>query len=531
MNPEWTARTELAQLRHQLRTPLNHILGYAEILLEDLGLDPRQNSEHPLISIYTCARQILELVQQALSPAFCEVTEADVSGLRASMLDPVQSIIRNVGLLANNADSAHLLDLLRINNAASELLGFAHGQVPRTTAAPRSLETSAESPELAAHVLLVDDDESNRDMLSRQLERTGCTVTCAEDGRDALRLIKDTHFDAVLLDIVMPEIDGLGVLEQICSQPDSVPKPPVIMISALDEMDSVRRCLELGAEDYLLKPFDPVLLRSRLTATLERSRLRSMERERTKALESALNRLRDINENLQQFAYAASHDLKSPIRTVTLMSQLLVRRYKGRLDPDADELIGNIIASMARMDDLVTALLSYSQLDTRSGEDTELPLDQPVEDALANLAQDIRATGATIEMGDLPTVTGRKAHFVQLFQNLIQNALKYRGPEPPHVRITAEYTSEECVIRVADNGIGFDSKYAEGIFEPFRRLHGQEYPGSGIGLAICGKIVAQYGGRIWAESEINKGSVFSFAIPSALCKPAEHRDACSTAVI
>lgn len=529
MKPEWSARTELAQMRHQLRTPLNHIIGYTEILLEDLCLDGRQDSDHPLASIYTCARQILEMVQQGLSSAHADVTDADVDGLRASMLDPVQSIIRNVGLLANNADSAHLLDLLRINNAASELLGFAHGQVPKATAAPRSID-SQESAELTAHLLLVDDDESNRDMLSRQLERTGCTVTCAEDGTDALRLLQDTHFDAVLLDIVMPDLDGLGVLEQIRSQPDPASKPPVIMISALDEMDSVRRCLELGAEDYLLKPFDPVLLRSRLTAALERSRLRRMERDRTKALENALNRLRDINENLQQFAYAASHDLKSPIRTVTLMSQLLVRRYKGRLDADADELIGNIIASMARMDDLVTALLSYSQLDTRSGEDSDVPLDKAVEDAVANLAQDISSAGARVEVGELPTVIGRGAHFVQLFQNLIQNALKYRRPEPPHIRISAELKPEECVIRVADNGIGFDAKYAEGIFEPFRRLHGQEYPGSGIGLAICGKIVTHYGGRIWAQSEINKGSVFSFTIPSPLCK-AVNRDTCSTVQI
>jgi light-regulated signal transduction histidine kinase (bacteriophytochrome) len=280
-----------------------------------------------------------------------------------------------------------------------------------------------------------------------------------------------------------------------------------------------------------LKPFDPVLLRSRLTATLERSRLRAAERERTKALENALHRLRDINENLQQFAYAASHDLKSPIRTVTLMSQLLSRRYKGRLDPDADELIGNIIASMDRMDNLVTALLSYSQLDTRTGEDTEMPLDQPLDDALANLAQDIRATGATVEASDLPIVIGRRAHFVQLFQNLIQNALKYRGSEPPYVRITAEFNADECVIGVADNGIGVDTKYAAGICVPFRRVHGQEYPGSGIGLAICGKIVAQYGGRIWAESEINKGSVFYFTIPAALCRAADPQDACSTARI
>jgi signal transduction histidine kinase len=527
VNSEGNTRSALAQLRHQLRTPLNHVIGYTEILLEDLGLEGRPDAEHPLNVIYASARQVLELVQQFLSPGYGDVPTADIEKLRNEMIAPVQGIIRNVGLLADNAESDHLLDLLRISNAASELLAFAHGQLPKSAPVPPSVASAEEAAPLAAYVLLVDDDESNRDMLTRQLERTGCRVACAEDGEDAIRVLARDSYDLVLLDVIMPGLDGMAALERIRTRGDGA--PPVIMISALDEMDSVRRCLELGAEDYLLKPFDPVLLRSRLTATLERSRLRSLERERTRALEDALNRLKDINDNLQQFAYAASHDLKSPIRTVTLMSQMLARRYKGKLDEEADELINSITDAMRRMDELVSALLAYSQLDTRAENQSEFSLDLALDDALANLQQDIRVTAATVERSRLPLVTGRRAHFVQLFQNLIQNSLKYRGTAPPRVQITSEDGPSECIVHVRDNGIGFEAGYAGRIFEPFHRLHGQEYPGSGIGLSICAKIVGQYGGRIWAESAVNQGSVFSFSIPSVLCRSAGENAVLSSA--
>jgi light-regulated signal transduction histidine kinase (bacteriophytochrome) len=283
-------------------------------------------------------------------------------------------------------------------------------------------------------------------------------------------------------------------------------------------MDSVRRSLELGADDYLLKPFDPVLLRTRLAAALERSRLRAVERERTRALEVALGQLQEVNEDLQQFAYAASHDLQSPIRTVTAMSQLLARRYKGALDQSADELIENITSAMTRMSDLVQDLLTYSKLSGGEEGLERFPLSAAMDLALANLGELVRATVARIEGDSLPLVVGRRTHFVQLFQNLIGNAIKYRSSEPPVVRITVDYGSNECVIRVRDNGVGFDPEYAKQIFEPFKRLHGHEYPGSGIGLAICARIVRQYGGRIWAESQPGKGSVFSFSIPASICR-------------
>ena len=128
-----------------------------------------------------------------------------------------------------------------------------------------------------------------------------------------------------------------------------------------------------------------------------------------------------------------------------------------------------------------------------------------------------------MDVGDLPMVTGRRTHFVQLFQNLIGNSIKYRGTDLPRVGITAEHRNDNCIIHVTDNGIGFDPQYAAQIFEPFKRLHGHEYPGSGIGLAICSRVVKQYGGRIWAESQPGQGSTFSFSLPGSICRAVESR--------
>ena len=521
MKTEEMPKQALAQLRHQLRTPLNHIIGYSEILLED-AVSETPEVRGLLTNVHSEARVVLDLVQQHLAPSAGPVTTQQLDQLRDHMQEPVQSIMRDIGMLVDRGTTSDLLDLLRINSAASDLLSFALGQPPKAPIAPAVTEESTpEDVEISAHTLLVDDDESNRDILCRQLERVGCTVTTAEDGESALEKIGRTHFDVVLLDIIMPGLDGVATLQKI---KELDPNLPVIMISALDEMESVRRCLQLGAEDYLLKPFDPVLLRSGLAATLDRRRLRDAERERTAALEAALSRLQEVNQDLQQFAYAASHDLQSPIRTVMTMSQLLARRYKGKIDDEADHLIQSVTDGMRRLSELVDDLLAYSRLSWRGDEaPAEFSLGASAEMALANMEELLRVSGGSVEIDPLPVVIGRRTHFVQLFQNLIGNSLKYRGDRTPNVRVWSEQTSEACIIHVADNGVGFDPVYASQIFEPFKRLHGYEYAGSGIGLAICSRIVKQYGGRIWAESEPGEGSTFSFSIPTASCHPIANR--------
>ncbi len=232
-------------------------------------------------------------------------------------------------------------------------------------------------------------------------------------------------------------------------------------------------------------------------------------------------RLARSNADLRSFAYAASHDLQEPLRIISTFSELLLRRYKGRLDPGADELIGSVVESSLRMGTLIQDLLNYSRL-INDGEipSSDVDLNEALKWALDNVRTAIQESGAVIHAAALPKVRGDRVQLAQLFQNLIGNAIKYRGVDPPDIHITAEQHTGEWVLAVRDNGIGIDPAYHERIFGVFKRLHGSEYPGTGIGLALCKRIVEKHGGRIWVESEKGKGSRFYFSIAKAAARGA-----------
>jgi len=226
--------------------------------------------------------------------------------------------------------------------------------------------------------------------------------------------------------------------------------------------------------------------------------------------------LTESNAALEQFAYVASHELPEPLRTMGVYAQLLEKKYKGLLDPEADLFINHIISSSNRMSTLVKDLLEYARATTEIERPSSVALDEDLEAALTQLAQAIEESGATVTHDPLPIMQLDRGQMVRLFQNLISNALKYRRPdEPPKVHVSAEQVEEQWVICVRDNGIGFDPKYAASIFAPFKRLHtAVEYPGTGVGLAICRRIVEGHGGRIWAESAPGEGATFRFTLPA-----------------
>ena len=220
------------------------------------------------------------------------------------------------------------------------------------------------------------------------------------------------------------------------------------------------------------------------------------------------------NSELEQFAYVASHDLQEPLRMVASYCQLLQRRYKGKLDQDADEFIGFAVEGATRMQRMINELLNYSRVGRKSAGFAPVECREVVDAALAALAAAIEESGARVSIGELPNVVGEGTLLQQLFQNLVGNALKFRRDDAaPEIAITAERGDGLWQFAVADNGIGIEPEYAERIFLLFQRLHERtKYPGTGIGLALCKKVVEHHGGRIWVESAPGKGSRFIFTI-------------------
>ncbi len=223
--------------------------------------------------------------------------------------------------------------------------------------------------------------------------------------------------------------------------------------------------------------------------------------------------LRLANEDLTQFAYAASHDLQEPLRMVVSYTQLLRRRLAGLLDEETNQFCDHVIEGAKRMTILLRDLLAYTDLDRDERPYGQVDSNRLVAETLETLRPFIKETGTEVEYGNLPPLWGRYGHFLQLFQNLIENAIKYRGEKPSRIRISAEAAGSYWRFRVQDNGIGIPPEYSTKIFGLFKRLHGKQVAGTGIGLAICAKVVQRYGGKIWVESEAGKGSSFFFTIP------------------
>lgn len=234
--------------------------------------------------------------------------------------------------------------------------------------------------------------------------------------------------------------------------------------------------------------------------------------------------LTESNTALEQFAYVASHDLQEPLRTMSTFAELLSKKYRGALDAEADRFLDFMLRGAVRMNALVRDLLAYARLTTEEERPSSIALDEDLEAALTHLDQAISESGAAVTHDPLPTLQVDRGQMVRLFQNLIGNAVKYRQPDQaPKVHIAAEQKGAEWVISIRDNGIGFDPKYASTIFEPFKRLHtAEEYPGTGVGLAICRRIIQAQRGRIWAESQPGEGTTFFFTLPVDSPQPLKH---------
>lgn len=367
-------------------------------------------------------------------------------------------------------------------------------------------------------ILNVDDHEPNRYARSRLLIEAGYFVEEAGTGHDALKSVDACRPSLIMLDVNLPDINGFEVCRRIRENPHSA-HTAVLQISASATSDFQRvTALDSGADAYLIEPVDAEVLLATVRALLRMRRAEEALQKSNAALQAANEALRLSNEDLQRFSYAASHDLQEPLRTISSFATLLHRGYRDKLDPEGGEFLTYIEKAASRMSLLVKDLLIYAQVgDQNAYAAKPVAIASVLLQAETNLEQSLAQAEAEVAHGELPTVLGNEGQLVQLFQNLIGNAVKYCALDhKPRVHIKAEnHSGNEWLFAISDNGIGIAPDYQEVIFGAFKRLHGQDVPGTGIGLAICRRIVERHGGRIWVESSgVGHGATFFFTLQS-----------------
>ena len=378
--------------------------------------------------------------------------------------------------------------------------------------------------------------EAESDQFDTELE-------CANRLSAGQELITQGGIDVILLDLSLPDSDGVDTFSQVLSQ---APEVPVVVMSSLEDETLATTAVQQGAQYFLLKgQVNSNLLKLCILYSIERKHaerglqkahdeLEKRVQERTaelaitnenlqtelterkrieEELKKAVAELERSNTELEQFAYVASHDLQEPLRMVASYTQLLQKRYRDKLDADADDFITYAVDGAKRMQNLINSLLSYSRVGTRGKPFEPTESESVFEQALANLKLTIDESGADVTHDPLPRVKADETQLIQLFQNLLSNAVKFHGEEQPRIHVSAKQNSNEYIFSVSDNGIGIDPKHFDRIFVIFQRLHGrEEYSGIGIGLPVCKRIVERHGGRIWLESQPGEGCTFYFTM-------------------
>jgi signal transduction histidine kinase len=359
-------------------------------------------------------------------------------------------------------------------------------------------------------VLHVEDNQLDAELVAQALRKGGFSVSIVVVQAEAEfeRQLPLHRPDVVIADYNLPQWQGMDALEVL--RREGLEIPLILVSGALGDITAVE-CIKRGATDYVLKDGLARLPEAVRRALLEKRLLRS-RRQAEEDLARKVEELARSNADLEQFAYVASHDLQEPLRMVAAYTQLLAARYRGKLDENADKFIGYASEGALRMQSLIQDLLAFSRVG-RNGSG-RVDCNAVMEEVLMTLGPAIQESGAVVTHAALPEVWANRSQMAQVFQNLIGNAIKFRGKEPPVISVQAEKAGQQWLFSVSDNGIGIAPEYAENIFVVFQRLHGRtEYPGNGIGLAICKKIVEHNGGKIWVAAQTGHGSVFKFTMP------------------
>src|SRR6202165_2433433 len=366
-------------------------------------------------------------------------------------------------------------------------------------------------------VLHVEDNQLDAELVAQALRKGGFSVSMVvvQAEAEVERQLPLHRPDVVIADYNLPQWKGMDALEVL--RREGLEIPLILVSGALGDITAVE-CIKRGATDYVLKDGLARLPEAVRRALLEKRLLRS-RRQTEENLARKVEELARSNADLEQFAYVASHDLQEPLRIVAAYTQLLAERYRGKLDENADKFIGYASEGALRMQTLIQDLLAFSRVGRNGVACGRVDCDAAMEEVLKSLGPAIQESGAVVTHGELPAVWADRSQMTQVFQNLVGNAIKFRGKEPPVISVQAEKAGQQWLFSVSDNGIGIAPEYAENIFVVFQRLHARtEYPGNGIGLAICKKIIERNGGKIWVEARAGHGSeyhgsVFKFTMP------------------
>ena len=368
-----------------------------------------------------------------------------------------------------------------------------------------------------AKILAIDDAAANLQVLGATLDHD-YDLEIATSGDEGLRLARKSPPDLILLDVMMPGMDGFETCRRLKADP-MLQDIPVIFLTALGELESEARGLGLGAADYITKPISVEIALLRIRNILERERLRKeveVHRDHLEELVGARTaELKRAVEELESFSYSISHDLRAPLRAINGFSEILRDGEKDKLSEDGKQMLERIARSAVRLAQMIDDILEYSRSGRQSLKTSSVDLR-----ALANkVAADFRGEypRTAIRVGELPVVVGVPTMLTQVLQNLIGNACKFSARQNnPEVEIGACEIDGEQVFFVRDNGAGFDMQYADRLFGMFQRMHTDgQYPGTGIGLAIVKRLVERHEGRVWAESEPDKGATFYFTLGTA----------------
>ncbi len=386
-------------------------------------------------------------------------------------------------------------------------------------------------------VLVIDDNLSNVLLIRAQLERAGYVVDSAELGQEGLDLALAQPPDLILLDIMMPGLNGYQVC-RLLRENESTCAVPVIVLTSLNEKSDKMRAYECGADDFLSKPVDRAELLARVSSLLRMRRLyeeqgrfkEELEREQaeTAALEAAIKTERALRANeerfrkeLEEFSYSVSHDLRAPLRAINGFSHILLKDHAAELAPEGLKYLELVRDNARQMGRLIDDLLNFSRLSSQGVlRDQVLPATL-VREVLAELAFDRGERSVEVVVGDLLPCRADAVLVKQLFVNLLSNAFKFtRQRTVAHIEIGCSQTVGEVVYFVKDDGAGFDMRYADKLFGVFQRLHrAEDFEGTGVGLAIVQRIVQRHDGRVWADSAVGQGATFFFTLASAHIDP------------